>query len=49
VKEFLTLSGLDLSKSPPVGLTAARIDVQALSVACIPALVMLIVCCSMAS
>jgi hypothetical protein len=46
---ILTLSGLDLSYRPPAGLAAARIDVRAFSVACIPAFVMLIVCCSMAS
>ena len=45
----LALSGFVLSYLPKTGLAAARMEVRALRVAWMPALVMLIVCCSMAS
>lgn len=48
-RTIVTFRGLVLSYRPPVGLAAAKIEVRAFSVACIPALVMLIVCCSIAS
>ena len=44
-----TLSDLVLSYRPPMGLAAAKMEVRALSVALTPALVMEMVCCSMAS
>ena len=46
---LLTFSDLLLSYLPPMGLAAASMEVRALSVALTPALVMEIVCCSMAS
>ena len=47
--EFLTFRDLLRSYLPPMGLAAARMEARALSVALTPALVMEMVCCSMAS
>ena len=47
--ETLYLRGLARSYRPPTGLAAASTDARALSVAWMPALAMLIVCCSIAS
>ena len=44
-----TFKDLLLSYLPPTGLAAAKMEVRALSVALTPALVMEMVCCSMAS
>lgn len=49
VLHCVTLSDLVLSYRPPMGLAAAKMEVRALSVALTPALVMEMVCCSMAS
>ena len=46
---ILCLNDRVLSYRPAIGLAAAKIDVRALSVALIPAFVILMVCCSIAS